>query len=98
MISYLLGLTATNHLMGLLVAPAVLVYVLYTDPKVLVNPRFLTAAVIVGAVGVSVWLMLPIRAHFYPPIYAGEPTTGEALRPVRHRERSGNPPLREPQA
>src|SRR5437899_12434931 len=36
-IVYLLGLTATNHLMGLLIAPALLVYVLYTDPTILVN-------------------------------------------------------------
>src|SRR2546430_13528668 len=33
LIVYLLALTATNHLMGVLVAPAVLVYVLATDPR-----------------------------------------------------------------
>src|SRR5881409_3744323 len=35
LIVYLLALTATNHLMGVLVAPAVLVYVLATDPRAL---------------------------------------------------------------
>jgi transmembrane protein TMEM260 (protein O-mannosyltransferase) len=97
-IVYLLGLTATNHLMGLLVAPAVLVYVLYTDPKLLVSPRFLGAAVIVAAVGVSVWLFLPIRAGFYPPINEGEPTTWEALKAVLNREQYGKPPLTTRQA
>src|SRR2546426_6362545 len=56
-IVYLLGLTATNHLMGLLVVPAVFVYVFYTDPKILISPRFLVAAAVVAAVGISVWLL-----------------------------------------
>jgi hypothetical protein len=98
LIIYLLALTATNHLMGLLVAPAVLVYVLYTDPKVLISPRFLVSAVIVGAVGLSLWLVLYIRAHFYPPINEGEPTTWEALKAVLNREQYGKPPLTERQA
>src|SRR5439155_1060932 len=38
-IVYLLALTATNHLMGVLVAPAVLVYVLATDPRARVAVR-----------------------------------------------------------
>lgn len=97
-IVYLLGLTATNHLMGLLVGPAVLVYVLYTDPKVLMSPRILTAAVIVGLVGLSVWLFLPIRAHFYPAINEGEPTTWEALKAVLNRDQYGKPPVTERQA
>ncbi len=98
LIVYLLGLTATNHLMGLLVAPAVAVYVLYTDPKVLINPRFLTGAVLVGAVGGSVWAFLYIRAHFYPAIDEGEPTTWDALKAVLNREQYGKPPVTERQA
>ena len=97
-IVYILGLTATNHLMGLLVGPAVLVYVLYTDPRALLNPRFLIAALVVGAVGVSVWGFLPIRAHFYPAINEGEPTTWEALKAVLNREQYGKPSLVERQA
>jgi hypothetical protein len=58
LIVYLLALTATNHLMGLLVIPAVLVYVLYTDPKVFLSPRFLAWAGVAVALGVSVWLFL----------------------------------------
>ncbi len=97
-IVYILALTATNHLMGLLVAPAVLIYVLYTDPKALLNPRFLVAAVGVGAVGVSVWAFLYIRAHFYPAINEGEPTTWAALQAVLNREQYGKPSLIERQA
>src|SRR2546425_4894646 len=90
-IVYLLGLPATTPLMGLLVVPAVLVYVLYTDPKILVNPRFLVAAVVVAAVGISVWLFLPIRAGFFPPINEGEPTNWAALKAVLNREQYGKP-------
>src|SRR5947208_6583780 len=73
LIVYLLALTATNHMMGVLVGPVVVVYVFYTDPKILISPRFLVAAVVVAAVGISVWLFLPIRAGFFPPINEGEP-------------------------
>ena len=97
-IVYILALTATNHLMGLLVGPAVLVYVLYTDPKALFNPRFIVAALVVGAVGVSVWTFLYIRAHFYPAINEGEPTTWVALKAVLNREQYGKPPVFERQA
>jgi len=97
-IVYLLALTATNHLMGLLVVPAVVVYVLYTDPKVLVNPRFLIAGVSVAAVGVSVWYFLYIRSHFYPAINEGEPTNWDALKAVLNREQYGKPPVTERQA
>jgi hypothetical protein len=97
-IVYILALTATNHLMGLLVGPAVLIYVLYTDPKALLNPRFLVASVVVGAVGVSVWAFLYIRAHFYPAINEGEPTTWAALKAVLNREQYGKPSVLERQA
>src|SRR5229473_4639889 len=53
LIVYLLALTATNHLMGVLAAPAVLVYVLCTEPRALLRPRFLIAAALVVAVGTS---------------------------------------------
>ncbi len=92
-IVYLLALTATNHLMGLLVAPAVLVYVLATDPRALLRPRFLVCAALVAAVGTSVNLFLPIRAHFDPYLNQGEPTTWPALKAVLTREQFGKPSI-----
>jgi len=91
LIVYLLALTATNHLMGVLVAPAVLVYVLATDPRALRRPRFLVAAALVAAVGTSVYLFLPIRAHFDPYLNEGAPTTWRALKAVLTREQFGKP-------
>lgn len=75
-IVYLLALSATNHLMGLLAAPAFAVYVLYTDPSAVLRWRLWVAALLVVAVGISVWAFLPIRAAFYPPINEGEPVCG----------------------
>src|SRR6059036_1090225 len=91
LIVYLLALTATNHLMGVLAAPAVLVYVLATDPRALVRPRFLIAAALVAAVGTSVDLFMPIRAHFDPYLNEGEPTTWQALQAVLARAQFGKP-------
>ena len=91
LIVYLLALTATNHLMGVLAAPAVLVYVLATDPRALVRPRFLVAAALMAAVGTSVYLFLPIRAHFDPYLNQGEPTAWPALKAVLLREQFGKP-------
>src|SRR5207237_8841617 len=91
LIVYLLALSATNHLMGLLVAPAVLVYVLATDPRVLFRPRFLIAALLVAVVGTSVNLFIPIRAHLDPYLNQGDATTWPALKAVLTREQFGKP-------
>jgi Protein of unknown function (DUF2723) len=91
LIVYLLALTATNHLMGVLAAPAVLVYVLATDPRALRRRRVLVAALLVAAVGTSVNLFLPIRAPFDPYLNEGEPTTWPALVAVLSRAQFGKP-------
>ena len=93
LIVYLLALTATNHLMGVLAAPAVLAYVLATDPRALTRPRFLVAAALVAAVGTSVDLFMPIRAHFDPYLNEGEPTSWAALHAVLTREQFGKPSI-----
>jgi hypothetical protein len=97
-IVYLLALTATNHLMGLLVGPAIVVYVLYTDPKVFLSPKFLAWAAVAVVLGVSLWAFLIVRSPHFPPINEGEPTTWAALRDVVNRGQYGKPPLSERQA
>jgi hypothetical protein len=92
-IVYLIALSTTNHLMGALVAPAVAVYVLMTDPRVLLRPRMWIAAFVATAVGLSLNGVLPIRAAHYPPINEGEPVTWEALRAVLAREQYQKGPL-----
>ena len=98
LIVYLLALTATNHLMGLLVVPAVLVYVLYSDPKIFLSPRFLAWSAAAVALGVSLWAFLVVRAPHFPAINEGEPTTWAALREVLNRTQYGKPPLADRQS
>ncbi len=98
LIVYLLALTATNHLMGLLVAPAVLVYVLFTDPRVLLSPKVLAWCAVAAALGVSVWLFLLLRAPHFPAINEGEPTTWAALDSVLSRAQYMKPSLSARQA
>ena len=81
------------YLMGVLAAPAVLAYVLATDPRALTRPRFLVAAALVAAVGTSVDLFMPIRAHFDPYLNEGEPTSWAALHAVLTREQFGKPSI-----
>jgi len=91
LIVYLLALTVTNQLMGLLVAPAVLVYVLTTDARVLLRPRFWAAALVVAAVGLSVNLFIPIRAQLDPYMNQGDAWTWPNLRAVIAREQFAKP-------
>ncbi len=143
LIIYLLALTATNHMMGVLVGPVVVIllypplkkqrpvtdserrlewsqFFVFTSVWALLltlglegwapiavaglffagavlfaimagNVSFAAAALIVAVVGVSVYTYLPIRAHFYPPINEGEPTTWKALWDVIFRVQYGKP-------
>ncbi len=150
LIVYLLALTSTNHMMGVLVGPVVAVLLFpplmtrraTSDPgrwtewsqwfgfcaifAVLMatgmekggpliaagivyaaalafavytgNWRFTLALLGVAAVGVSVYIFLPIRARHFPPINEGEPTNWDALVAVLTRQQYGKPPLTERQA
>jgi hypothetical protein len=146
LIVYLLALTATNHMMGVLVGPVVMVllfpplkprpplsqeaartewsqFLVFTavwsllmslglesiTPIVLAgllfagallyatlvagNASFAVAALLVAAVGLSVYVFLPIRAGFFPAINEGEPTNWEALWAVLTRQQYGKPSI-----
>ena len=60
--------------------------------------RFTLALLGVAAVGVSVYVFLPLRAAHFPPINEGEPTTWQALWAVLTRQQYGKPPITERQA
>jgi len=94
-IVYLIALSATNHLMGILVIPAVLAYVLRTDARTLLNPRLLVAALLVAIVGLSVNLFIPIRAALDPYLNQGDAWTWTNLRDVLMREQFGKPSVLE---
>ena len=74
LIAFLLALTSTNHMMGVLAAPAVAIYVLWTDWRVLTRPQVLLGVAVVVLVGLTPnYVFLPIRAAQLPPINEGEP-------------------------
>ncbi|HEY8256236.1 MAG TPA: DUF2723 domain-containing protein [Gemmatimonadales bacterium] len=101
LIAYVLALSSTNHLMGLLAVPALVVYVLWTDWRVLTRPPVIVGIVIAALVGISLnYLYLPIRAAQYPAINEGEPVGffSQALSDVLNRVQYGKPPLTDRQA
>ena len=93
LIAYILMLTTGNHLMGLLGAPLVAVYLLWTEPRALRRWQLWAAIGFVLLVALSVWVYLPIRAPHFPPINEGEPTTWNALKAVLAREQYQKPPI-----
>src|SRR5919197_961131 len=145
LIIYLLALTATNHMMGVLVGPVVLVllypplrrdrptadrertiewsqfFVFFGVWALLLslglehwefialagavfagalvyafmagNASFAIAALLVAVVGLSVYIYLPIRASFHPPINEGEPTNWQAFWAVLSRQQYGKPSI-----
>ena len=109
LIAYVLALSSTNHLMGLLAVPALVVYVLWTDWRVVTRPTVIVAIGVAVLVGVSLnYFWLPLRAAQYPPINEGEPVCRslieavtlrcQALNDVLNRVQYGKPPLSERQA
>ena len=150
LIMYLLALTSTNHMMGVLVGPVVVVLLFpplmsrrapseegramewsqwlaflavfavligsgmekawYMIPGAVLfaaslayammrgDWRFTLALLGVAAVGVSVYVFLPLRSAHFPPINEGEPTNWQALWAVLTRQQYGKPPLTERQA
>jgi len=151
LIMYLLALTSTNHMMGVLVGPVVMVLLFpplmtrraptddgrsmewsqwmafvavfailmgsgmekatFMIPGAILfavalsyalvrkgDWRFTVALLGVAAVGVSVYIFLPLRAAHFPPINEGEPTNWQALWAVLTRQQYGKPPLFQRQA
>jgi hypothetical protein len=101
LIAYLLALTSTNHMMGVLAIPLVGIYVLWTDWRALLRPAVIVGAISAIIVGLSInYIYLPIRAGQYPPINEGEPVGffSQALKDVLNRVQYGKPSVFERQA
>ncbi len=75
---FLVALTATNHLRGVLVVPALLLFVWLVDGGALLRPRLWIGGAALGALALSVQLFLPIRAAERPVLAEGEPTCASA--------------------
>ena len=75
---YLMVLGASNHLMSVLPAPALGLFVLLAGPAVLLTRRFWVRAIPLVVLGISFNLFLPIRAAQDPIINEGDPVCESA--------------------
>jgi hypothetical protein len=73
MVVLILALTSTNHLMGVLVAPAVLAFVLLVKRGVLWRPRLWAGALVCAAIGLTPNFFLPLRAAQRPILNEADP-------------------------
>jgi len=58
LIAYIIALSSTNHMMGVLAAPAVAVYVLLTEPAMLLKPWVLWLGLLLGLAVSNQWTAL----------------------------------------
>jgi hypothetical protein len=113
LIAYLLGLGYSNHMAGMLAAPAVGLAVLLRRPVTLLRWKLLLACVGAIVLGLTPFATQPIRAAYFPAINEGEPTacrdaltfectfsegTTEAFKYNFNREQYGKPSVLERQA
>jgi len=74
LVAYLLGLGYTNHMAGMLAAPAVGLAVLLRRPATVLRWKLLIACAVAIVVGLTPFATQPIRAAHFPAINEGEPT------------------------
>ena len=77
--AYITVLSATNHLMGVLVAPAVLLFVYRVDRRALLSTRVWATTLPLAALALSVQLFLPIRAAEQPLVNESDPACESLL-------------------
>ena len=71
---FLMALGSTSHLMSVLPAPALGIFILITAPSVLLRKGFLVRVVPLALLGLSFNFVLPVRAALDPVINEGAPT------------------------
>jgi len=90
---YLMCLCIGIHLGTFLVAPAVVLLAVLVNPRSLFNWKFVTGAVALLAVGISVHFYLMIRASLNPGINEGDPETWDAMMFLLQRKQYGSRPM-----
>jgi 4-amino-4-deoxy-L-arabinose transferase-like glycosyltransferase len=65
--AFLYGLSLGNHLSTLLLAPGLLYWLLATDYRQLLRPRHILVMLALFALGLSVYIYLPLRYAAHPP-------------------------------
>ncbi len=96
LMAFVLALSVGNHLMAFLAAPALAVFVLRAQPRLLLNWKLLPPAAVAVLLGLSIHLVLPIRAELDPVINEAAPeceSLGSALGAIATYGRAGCAPL-----
>ena len=68
LMAFILALSVGNHLMAFLVAPALALFILAVQPRTFLDWRLYVATAAAGVVGLSIHLLLPLRAGLHPVI------------------------------
>ena len=74
LMAFILALSVGNHLMALLAAPALALFVFWVSPRVLLNWRLYVVGALAIFLGLSIHLFLPLRAALGPIINEADPT------------------------
>lgn len=96
LMAFILALSVGNHLMAFLAAPAIGVVILRVHPGALLNWKLYPPVVIAVLLGLSIHLMLPLRANLDPVINEAAPeceTLSSALTSIATYGRAGCEPL-----
>ena len=73
--AFVVGLSFGNHMQTVMLAPAVFTFIIWSDRKILFNLRNFLVLTFFFALGLSVYLYLPIRTEAGTSIHWGDPDT-----------------------
>jgi transmembrane protein TMEM260 (protein O-mannosyltransferase) len=77
LIAFVLALTSANHLLGVLVVPAVFLYVIMVDARVLLRGRLWAGALLAVFIGLTPHFFLPVRAAQRPILNENDPACAD---------------------
>ncbi len=73
--AFIVGLSFLNHLQTVMMAPAVLFFLIYSDRKGVLNPKSLFTISLFFLFALSAYVYLPLRTHAGAAIHWGDPDT-----------------------
>ena len=85
LMAFILALSVGNHLMAFLAAPAIGIFILVVRPRTFLNWKLYAAAIGAAVLGLSIHMVLPLRAGLHPVINEASPTcpsVGSALEAI----------------
>jgi hypothetical protein len=80
LLAYLAGLSSGNHLLSILLIPALLFLVISSADRKICNLKTLSLILFLLILGISIYLYLPLRASLTPALNWGNPSTFLNLR------------------